>query len=173
MFKFYVILILSVEVISLALLSFVASYTLVLLLVPLVPLTVVLAFVLYPRFGGVSYRVWRLTPERITVQKPRDVQEENDPVRLSRSIIERATAIRRAMLDSPSEVQIDICALGYRACVNDMITLTHLANEELPSAGFRRRTRLNRARRRATEALSSARTALPPGALRATHHEKQ
>ena len=173
MFKFYVTLILIVEVVALALLSLVASDTLVLLLVPLVPLTVVLAFALYPRFGGVSYRVWRLTPERITSQKQQDPQENTNPIRLSRSIIERATAIQRAMLDSPSEVQVEIYALGYRACVNDMITLSHLANEELPSAGFPRRIRLNRARRRATEALSSARSALPPGVLRVTHHENE
>ncbi len=173
MFKFYVVLILVAEVVSLALLPLVASDTLVFLIAPVVPMTVVLAFVLYPRFGGVSYRAWRLTPERITSHKQRDPQEDTGPIRLSRSIIERATAIQRAMLDSPSEVQVEIYALGYRACVNDMITLTHLANEELPSAGFLRRMRLNRARRRATEALSSARTALPPGALRATHQEKQ
>jgi hypothetical protein len=173
MFKFYVILILGVELISLALLPLVAPDTVVWLAAPLVPMTVVLAFVLYPRFGDVSYRAWRLTPERITSHKQQDPREDTDPIRLSRSIVERATAIQRAMLESPSEVQIEIYALGYRACVNDMITLTHLAHEELPGAGFLRRMRLNRARRRATEALSSARTALPPGALRATHQEKQ
>jgi hypothetical protein len=173
MFKLCVVLILVAEVVALALLSLVAPDTLVLLIAPLVLITVVLAFALYPRFGGVSYRAWRLTPERITSQKQQDLRENTDPIRLSRSIIERATAIQRAMLDSPSEVQVEIYALGYRACVNDMITLTHLANEELPSAGFLRRIRLNRARRRATEALSSARTALPPGALRATHHENE
>ena len=173
MFRFCVALILSLEVLCLALLPLVASETLILVLAPLVPVTVVLAFVLYPRFGGVTYRAWRLTPEKITTQKQQDQVEETNPILLSRSIVERATAIQRAMLDSPSEVQVEIYVLGYRACVNDMITLTHLANEELPDAGFLRRMRLNRSRRRATEALSKARTALPPGALRATHQEKQ
>ena len=27
-----------------------------------------------------------------------------------------------------------MCALGYRACANDMITLTHLTNQALPDA---------------------------------------
>lgn len=173
MFRFCVALILIVEMLSLALLPLVAPDMVVLLLAPLILLTVVLAFVLYPRFGGVSYRTWQLTPERIAAYKSQDTPDNTDPVFLSRSIVERATEIRRAMIDSPSEIQVEICALGYRACVNDMITLTHLANEELPDAGFLRRMRLKRARRRATESLSGARSALPPGALRTTHQEKQ
>ena len=173
MFKLCVGLILAVEMLSLALLPLFAPDMVVMLLAPLVPLTVVLAFVLYPRLGGVSYRVWRLTPDRIIGHKLQEKRNDTEPLSLSRSIVERATEIRRAMLDSPSEVQVEICVLGYRACVNDMITLTHLANEELPGVGFPRRLRLNRARHRATEALSSARSALPPGALRTTHQEKQ
>jgi hypothetical protein len=54
-----------------------------------------------------------------------------------------------------------------------MITLTHLANEELPNAGFLRRMKLRRARKKATDALVEAREALPPGALRATRQEQQ
>jgi len=173
MFRLCVAFILTVEVLSLALLPLFVSETVILLLAPLIPLTVVLAFVLYPRFGTVSYRVWRLTPERIIAQKPQESPEETDPVSLSRSIVERAAEIRRAMLDAPSEVQIEICALGYRACVNDMITLTHRINEELPNAGFIRRFFLNRIRKKATDALSETREALPPGALRATRQEQQ
>ncbi|MDQ4105797.1 MAG: hypothetical protein M3157_01295 [Actinomycetota bacterium] len=173
MFKLCVVLILVIEVLTLALLPFVAPGILVVLLAPLVPLTLVLAFPLHRRFGGISYRVWRLTPERITGSRPQEARETSEPLSLSRSIVERATEIRRAMLDSPSEVQVEICALGYRACVNDMITLTHLTNEELSNASLLRRIRLRRARRRATEALSDARATLPPGALRTTHQEKQ
>lgn len=173
MFRVGVALILVIEIISLALLPLFGPDMLVVLLAPLVPLTVVLAFVLYPRFGGASYRVWRLTPERITAYQPRDREDPAEPLSLSRSIVERAKEIRRAMNDSPSEAQVEICALGYRACVNDMITLTHLTNEELSKAGLFRRLRLRRSRRRATEALSGARAALPPGALRTTHQEKQ
>ena len=176
MFKLCIALILIVEITALVLLSLFVSETLVLFLTPLVLVTIVLTFVLYPRFGGFSYRAWRLTPEKIAAHKPQDdsrTSQENNPIFLSRSIVERATEIRRAMLASPSEAEVEICALGYHACVNDMITLTHIANEELSNAGFLRRMKLNRSRRRATEALSGARTALPPEALRTRHQEKQ
>ena len=176
MFKLCVAFILIVEVALLALLSLFLPETLVLLLSPLVLVTVVLAFILYPKFGDFSYRAWQLTPDKISAYKPQDASrtsQENDPIFLSRSIVERATQIRRAVLASPSEAEVEICALGYHACVNDMITLTHIANEELPNASLLRRMRLNRSRRRATEALSGARAALPPEALRARHQEKQ
>jgi hypothetical protein len=66
-----------------------------------------------------------------------------------------------------------MCALGYRACANDMITLTHLINEALPDASFLRRVRLRRSRKKAIDALSEARKALPPGALRTAPQERQ
>jgi hypothetical protein len=66
-----------------------------------------------------------------------------------------------------------MCALGYRACANDMITLTHLTNETLPNASLLQRVRLRRARRKAIDALTGARKALPPGALRAAPQERQ
>lgn len=176
MFRFCVALILVSELVLLALLPLLVSETLVLFLAPLLLLTVLLAFILYPKFGDFSYRAWRLTPESITTYKPIDTSQasqEANPILLSRSIVERATEIRRAMGNSPSEAQVEICALGYRACVNDVITLTHITNQELPNADLLRRMKLNRARRRATEALSGARKALPPDALRAQHQEKQ
>jgi hypothetical protein len=54
-----------------------------------------------------------------------------------------------------------------------MITLTHLVNEEYPDVGPIKRLKLRAARRRATDSLSGAREAMPPGALRATRQEKQ
>ena len=66
-----------------------------------------------------------------------------------------------------------MCTLGYKACVNDMITLTHLTIAELPSASLLRRMKLRRARKKATNALAGAREALPPGGLRATRREQQ
>jgi hypothetical protein len=173
MFRFTVALIISVEALSLFVLPLVAPYAVVLVLAPLILLTVVLAFVLYPRFGRISYSTWRLTPESIAEQSTPETVDGVDPIFLARSIVERAKEIRRAMLKSPTEIEVEICALGYRACVNDMITLSHIANEELAGDGLLRRLRLKRARRRATEALSGARSALPSGALRATHQEKQ
>ena len=72
---------------------------------------------------------------------------------------------------APSEVQVEMCAMGYRACVNDMITLTNLLNEASCAAGPIKRLKLRRLRRRATDALSDARKALPPSALRASRQE--
>lgn len=172
MFKLYVVFILVAEIAALALLPLIAPDILVLLLAPIIPLTLVAAFVLYSRQGGLSYEVRNISPQQITSyahHHPPVVSPED----LSRTIVERTTEIRRTLLSAPSEIQIEMCTLGYRTCVNDMITLTHLANEELPTANFFRRLMLRRARRRATEALATTREALPPGALRATRQEHQ
>ncbi|WP_232203501.1 hypothetical protein [Rubrobacter xylanophilus] len=124
--------------------------------------------------GSLSYQVRRLSPEQITAARgPRREPREQTPEELADSIVERTGEIRRALADSPSEVRIEMCAMGYRACANDMITLTHRINEELKSAGLLRRMRLRRARNRAIEALSATRESLPPGALRTTRQEHQ
>ena len=48
-------------------------------------------------------------------------------------MVEQARGDQHALEESPSdEVRVEMCALGYRACANDMITLTHLTNEALP-----------------------------------------
>jgi hypothetical protein len=94
------------------------------------------------------------------------------PERLSKSIVERAEEIHKTLLESPDELQVEMCALGYRACVEDMITLTHQVSEELASAGPIRRARLNAAKRRAADALYGVRQALPPSALRATRQQQ-
>jgi hypothetical protein len=96
------------------------------------------------------------------------------PETLSRSIVERAGEIRRSLTELPTdETRIEMCALGYRACANDMITLTHLVNEALPAAPLVERLKLRRARKRAIDALAEAREALPPEALRASRQEQQ
>lgn len=174
MFEIVVALILLAGIVGLVLLPFFAPDVLVLILAPLIPLTLVLAFVLYPKLKGFSYSRWRITPERITGHRPQlPALDGSTTEDLSRSIVERAAEIRRAMQGKTSEMQLEMCAMGYRACVNDMITLTHLANEELPNADLFRRMKIRRARRRATDALSATRQALPPGALRATRQEQQ
>lgn len=121
--------------------------------------------------SGSSYRLRDLSPEKIAAHRTRD-DEEPSIHGLSESIIERATEIKKALDDSPSEIQVEMCAIGYRKCANDMITLTHLVNEELKEAGLLRRWRLNRSRKRAIESLSAVRESLPPGALKATRQEK-
>ena len=173
MFKWYVALILAAETVALIVLLFVAPNPVVWLLAPGVPLTVILALVLHSRKDRVSRWAWRLSPERIMHHRSQPARADS-PEEISNSIVERTAEIRRALgEDSRSEVRLEMCALGYRACVNDMITLTHLVNEEAPSASIFRRLKLRRARKRAIEALSATRQTLPPGLLRAEHQERQ
>jgi hypothetical protein len=173
MFRFYVASILAVEIAALATLKAVAPGVPVLLLSPIVPLTLVAAILARRRFEGPSYLTRRLSPEAIAGYRARGLAIDT-PEGLSRSIVERAEEIRRALEETPNdEVRVEMCALGYRACANDMITLTHLTNEALPDAALLQRMRLRRARKKAIDALTGARKALPPGALRAAPQERQ
>jgi hypothetical protein len=173
MFKLYLTSILVAEVVALAALEVMSPGGLVLYLVPIIPLTLVVAFILRRRFGGSAHGIRRLSPQAIAGYRARD-PATNSPEELSRAIVERAEEIQHALEESPSdEVRVEMCALGYRACANDMITLTHLTNEALPDASFFRRVRLRRSRKKAIDALSDARKALPPGALRTAPQERQ
>ena len=172
MTKLHLTLVLVIEAVVIGLLWFLASGSLALLFVPILPTTLVVALLLHYVMGNPGYRARRLSPEAIVGHRTRESETET-PEELSRRIVERADEIHRTLLESPSEVQVEMCALGYRACVNDMITLTHLINEESKSAGPVKRLRLRSARRRATGSLSAAREAMPPGALRATRQEQQ
>src|ERR671916_421518 len=175
MFRFYVASILAVEIAALATLKAVVPSVPVLLLSPLVPLTLVAAILVRRRFESPVPRsiARRLSPEAIAGYRPRRPATDT-PEALSRAIVERAEEIRRALEETPNdEVRVEMCALGYRACANDMITLTHLTNEALPGASLMKRLRLRRSRKRAIDALSEARKALPPGALRAAPQERQ
>jgi hypothetical protein len=172
MFKLYLTSILVAEVVALAALAFLAP-DVALFLAPAIPLTLVVAFVLRRRFGSPVCGLRRLSPEAIAGYRSR-VSFTDSPEALSRAIVERAEEIQRSLAESPAdEVRVEMCALGYRACANDMITLTHLTNEALPNASFLKRLRLRRSRKRAIDALSEARKALPPGALRAAPQERQ
>jgi hypothetical protein len=171
-FRVILALILAAEVAALVALGIVVPGVPVLTLAPVVPLTFVVALLARRWFGSAAYRVRWISPEAIARQRIRRPAADS-PEDLSRSIVERATEIRRTLSESPTEIRIEMCTLGYRACVNDMITLTHLANEELPNANFFRRMKLRRARKKATEALTEASEALPPGALRTTRQEQQ
>jgi hypothetical protein len=172
MTKLHLTLVLAVEAAVIGLLWFVVSGSLALLLVPLLPLTLVVALLLHYVTGNPGYRARRLSPEDIVRYQTQE-REVDTPEELSRRIVERADEIHRTLLESPSEVQVEMCALGYRACVNDMITLTHLVNEESKATGPIRRLRLRAARRHATDSLSIAREAMPPDVLRATRQEQQ
>jgi hypothetical protein len=172
MFRLFVALILAAEIVALAVLWIVRPGTPVLTLVPVIPLTLVIALLARWVLNSAPYNMRRLSPEVIASYRFRR-PDTNSPEDLSRSIVERATEIRRTLAEEHSEIRVEMCTLGYRACVNDMITLTHLTNEELPNAGLLRRMKLRRARKKATDALAGAREALPPGALRATRQEHQ
>jgi hypothetical protein len=170
MTRLYLALILAVEAAVIVLLWFVAPGVPVLFLALILPLTLVVSVILRYAAGSPIYRVRRLSPEAILRHRAPETQTD-DPTKLSRRIVERADEIHRTLLESPSDVQVEMCALGYRACVNDMITLTHLINEEMKTAGPIKRLKLSTARKRATDSLSGAREAMPPGALRATRQE--
>lgn len=170
MTKLHTTVVLAVETLAVGVLWFLASESLALWLIPIVPLTLVAALLLRYVLGNPGFRARRLSPEAIVEYRVRETRAET-PRELSRRIVERADEIHRTLLESPSEVQVEMCTLGYRACVNDIITLTHLINEESKTAGPIRRLRLRVARRRATDSLSMAREAMPPGALRATRQE--
>jgi hypothetical protein len=174
MFKLYLTSILVAEVVALAALEFLQpGLVRFSILVPIIPLTLVVAFVLRRRFGGPAYRLHRLSPQAITDYRATG-PVTNSPETLSRAIVERAEEIQHSLEESPSdEVRVEMCALGYRACANDMITLTHLTNEALQGASFIKRFRLRRSRKRAIDSLSEARKALPPGALRTAPQERQ
>ena len=172
LFLLFVALILTVEILVLAVLGNAAPDTPVLALAPIVPLTLVLALLARRWTTSAHFRMRAISPEAIA-DYGGERHQADSPETLSRSIVERATEIRRTLSEEPSEIRVEMCTLGYKACVNDMITLTHLTNEQLPNAGFLRRVRLRRARNKATDALAEAREALPPGALRATRQEQQ
>lgn len=147
-----------------------------LLALVLVPATIVGVFALRSAMNDPSRELRSISPESIVGYRPPETltgSEEQSPRELSRSIVERSEEIRRALAESPSEVQVEMCAIGYRSCVNDMISLTHKINAALPEANFFEKMRLRAARRRATDSLAKARQALPPGALRATRQELQ
>ena len=171
-FGLFVALILIAEVAVLVVLGIVVPDVPVLALAPVVPLTLFGVLLARRTLGSTAYRMRRLSPEAIAGHRARRPAVDT-PEALSRSIVERATEIRHTLAESPSEIRVEMCALGYRACVNDMITLTHLTNEELLNASFFRRFKLHRVRKKATDALAGAREALPPGALRATRQEQQ
>lgn len=172
MFKLYLTSILAAEIVALAALAFLTP-DVALFLVPIVPLTLVVALITRRRFGGPAYGLRRISPEAIAGYRPR-ASHTDSPEALSRAIVERAEEIQRSLEESPSdEVRVEMCALGYRTCANDMITLTHLTNEALPNASFLRRISLRRSRKKAIGALSEARKALPPGALRTAPQERQ
>ena len=107
------------------------------------------------RANILRYRPRRITPRDIVGY--RDSEESLNPEVLSRQIAERSNQIHRTLLGEPSEIEIEMCALGCNACMDDLITLALLIEEERSRSGPVRRMKLRAAYRRATDSLSRTR----------------
>lgn len=177
MFRLYIAILLAAELLILAAVSVATGDARALLAaLVLAPATIVVGYALRYGMRDPGRNTRGLSPESITGYRPSAEgldQRETTPLQLSRSIVERSEEIRRTLSESPSEVQVEMCAIGYRSCVNDMISLTHKISSSTAEAGFLEKMRLRSARRKATDSLAKARQALPPGALRATRQELQ
>lgn len=177
MFRLYTIIALAAGLLALVAISIVVRDPRVALFaLILFPTIVTGALLLRSGVNDPPGRIRGISPESITSYRPSEEHpddREQSPRELSRSIVERSEEIRRALSQSLSDVQVEMCAIGYRSCVNDMIALTHKINAALPEANFMERMHLRADRRRATDSLAKARQALPPGALRTTRQELQ
>lgn len=118
------------------------------------------------RLKRTSYRAWTLSPEKITGRRDPE-KHAPDPWRLSRNIVERTDEVHRCLLDKPSDAEVEMCVLGYRACADDMIDLGVLVDRELSQSGPLRRARLQATRRRAADSLARVRYAVPQRAYAA------
>jgi hypothetical protein len=96
-------------------------------------------------------RVRKISPEQVLDHK--SSEEPVGPRMLCRRIVERAEQIRRAMLEGPSEIEIDMCAMGYGACLEDMGLLINFVKAELPGCTPIQRLRLRALRRKSTRAI--------------------
>jgi primosomal replication protein N len=89
------------------------------------------------------------------------------PEALCQLITERLERIP-LLQDSPSEIEVEMCVLGYRSCAEDTVSLVRMVEVELPGCGPIRRLRLKMARRmvkvrlRRVHGILSRRTFLLP-----------
>jgi hypothetical protein len=116
------------------------------------------------------YQAHTMTPECIT--KSAGPEEPVSPERLARQLVESSDQIRQTLLEEPSDLEIETCALGYRTCAENMVMLVRFIEEELDKSNPIRRRRLRAALNRATYSLSLVRQAFPPEALRVTHRKR-
>jgi SPW repeat len=116
------------------------------------------------------YQVCTITPERL-IRSPAPDQPIG-PEQLCLHIVECSYQIRRTLLGQTSGVEVGMCILGHRACVNDSITLDRLIDKELPESGPARRLRLEIIRRQAAHSLARAREVIPPGVPHAWHRSR-
>jgi hypothetical protein len=112
-------------------------------------------------------RAWRtahrrrnLTPQKI-VGYEGPARPEETPDLISRRIVERSEQIRRALAAKPSEVEVTMCAIGYSACVHDLLALSRLVKVRSSTCGPIRQLRMRVALGRAADSLARTRKALP------------
>ena len=110
------------------------------------------------RANFLRYQQRSITPGDIV--EYRDSQEPPSAEVLSGQIVERADQIHRTLLGEPSEIEVEMCALGCSACMDDLITLALLVSEEQMRSGPLRRMKLRAAYCCATDSLSRTRQAL-------------
>jgi hypothetical protein len=116
------------------------------------------------------YQVCTITPERL-IRSPAPDQPIGSE-QLCRQIVECSYEIRRTLLGQTSGVEVGMCLLGYRACVDKRIALDRLIDKELPESGPVRRLRLEMIRRQAAHSLVRAREVIPPGVPHAWHRSR-
>jgi SPW repeat len=116
------------------------------------------------------YQVCTITPERL-IRFPAPDQPIG-PEQLCWQIVECSYEIRRTLLGQTSGVEVGMCLLGYRACVDKRIALDRLIDKELPKSGPVRRLRLEMIRRQAAHSLARAREVIPPGVPHAWHRSR-
>lgn len=113
-----------------------------------------------------SYRALRLSPETIAAcESSEPGMQTVTPEALSGQIVECSERIRKTLLTNPSEAEIEMCILGYKSCVADMLLQEGLVERELPRVGPIRRVRLKAARHKAIHSLTKTRETLPPASV--------
>jgi hypothetical protein len=117
-----------------------------------------------------DYQARRISPEKLVGYG--EPEEHMHLERLCRHIVECSYEICRTLLRQTSGVEVGMCILGYRACVNMRFTLDRLINKELPESGPVRRLRLEMIRRQAAHSLDRAREVIPPGVPHAWHRSR-
>jgi hypothetical protein len=118
----------------------------------------------------VRYQAHTISPEKLLRYGERE--KHVPPERLCRHLVECSYEIRRTLLGHTSGVEVGMCVLGYRACLNGGITLNRLIDKELPESGPIRRLRLEMIRRQAAHSLARAREVIPPGVPHAWHRSR-
>jgi hypothetical protein len=127
-------------------------------------------FLNWIRAQKLRYQARKISPGKLLLYGERE--EHMHPERLYRHIVECSYEIRRTLLGQTSGVEAGMCVLGYRACVNDSITLNRLIDKELPESDPVRRLKLELIRHQVAHSLLRVREVLPPGSPHVWHRSR-